>query len=133
MKTLNDTPGSNTPLTGIEKHEAEVPVGLEQRLSALIDKLEAEEAATRQGQQKSSTRRSLWITGMAIAAVFAAAAFILLSPRKTGRAIEVDDPEEARVQTERALTALTTTFAKGVEGMEKAKHTTAHIIGALNN
>ena len=39
--------------------------------------------------------------------------------------IEVNDPEEARIQTERALNLLATTLNKGVKGMEKAEKETA--------
>ncbi len=124
MTELHDTPGTTA------SQEIPVPEGLEQRLSALIDKLEATEQAR---QQRRRHTRSLWSVGLATAAIFAAAAFLLLAPPHSSRIHEIDDPEEARQQTERALKLLSTTFAKGVAGVEQAEHTTAHIIRHLNH
>ena len=127
MKTLHhDTPGGSVQPTMAEAQETPVPEGLEQRLSALVDRLAAEEE-----QQLRRKRRNLRASVFAMAAVFVAVAFVVLAPRHTARIVEVDDPEEARIQTERALTMLATTFNKGVEGMEEAERRTSQVMGVL--
>lgn len=124
MKEIHDTPGRTVMPEAAERQEIQVPEGLEQRLSALVDRLEAEEGMRRQNRRTLS-KGSRWITGLAVAAVMAGLAFVALTPRGGGRVIEVDDPEEARIQTERALNLLATTLNKGVKGMEKAEQKTA--------
>jgi len=60
--------------------EIPIPEGLEQRLSALVDRLEAEERGTQllQSRRIERLRRA---AGWAIAAVFIAAAFLLIVPQ----------------------------------------------------
>lgn len=133
MKEIQDTPGRTVMPETAERQEIQVPEGLEQRLSALVDRLEAEEEAERLSRQEGmrrQNRRTLskggrWATGLAVAAVMAGLAFVALTPRGGGRVIEVNDPEEARIQTERALNLLASTLNKGVKGMEKAEQETA--------
>ena len=133
MKEIHDTPGRTVMPDAAERQEIQVPEGLEQRLSALVDRLEAEEETERLRQQermRRQNRRTLskggrWATGLAVAAVMAGLAFVALTPRGGGRVIEVNDPEEARIQTERALNLLASTLNKGVKGMEKAEQETA--------
>ncbi len=143
MKEIHDTPGRTVMPETAERQEIQVPEGLEQRLSALVDRLEAEEETERLRQQERmrrqnrrtlskggrwATRKSMrgrWAAGLAVAAVMAGLAFVALTPRGGGRVIEVNDPEEARIQTERALNLLATTLNKGVKGMEKAEQETA--------
>lgn len=126
-----------------ERQEIQVPEGLEQRLSALVDRLEAEEEAERLSRQegmRQPNRRTLskggrwatgksmlgrWAAGLAVAAVMAGLVFVALTPKGGGRVIEVNDPEEARIQTERALNLLASTLNKGVKGMEKAEQETS--------
>lgn len=110
-----------------ERQEIQIPEGMEQRLSALVDRLEAEEQEARKRRHNRRTRSnaSRWAAGLAVAAVAAGLAFIVLTPRGGGRVIEVNDPEEARIQTERALNLLATTLNKGVKGMEKAEKETS--------
>ena len=43
MKEIHDTPGRTVMPETAERQEIQVPEGLEQRLSALVDRLEAEE------------------------------------------------------------------------------------------
>ena len=123
MTELHDTPGFAA------EQDIAVPEGLESRLSALIDKLAADEQARQSHKQR---RLWQWAGGMTIAASFAAAAFFILTPSQGGHVIEVNDPEEARAQTEYALNMLSSTLAKGVAGVQQAEHTTAHIMGQLN-
>ena len=134
MKEIHDTPGRTVMPDAAERQEIQVPEGLEQRLSALVDRLEAEEEEAerlrRQEGMRRPNRRTLskggrWATGLAVAAVMAGLAFVALTPRGGGRVIEVNDPEEARIQTERALNLLASTLNKGVKGMEKAEQETA--------
>ena len=133
MKEIHDTPGRTVMPDAAERQEIQVPEGLEQRLSALVDRLEAEEETERLRQQermRRQNRRTLskggrWATGLAVAAVMAGLAFVALTPRGGGRVIEVNDPEEARIQTERALNLLASTLNKGVKGMEKAEQETS--------
>ena len=110
-----------------ERQEIQIPEGLEQRLSALVDRLEAEERVGKVHLRNSRVQpnRSRWVAGLAVAAVAVGLAFIVLTPRGGGRVIEVDDPEEARIQTERALNLLASTLNKGVKGMERAEKETA--------
>ncbi len=143
MKEIHDTPGRTVMPETAERQEIQVPEGLEQRLSALVDRLEAEEEAEKvrqhEGMRRQNRRtlskggrwatgksmRGRWAAGLAVAAVMAGLAFVALTPRGGGRVIEVNDPEEARIQTERALNLLATTLNKGVKGMEKAEQETA--------
>lgn len=110
-----------------ERQEIQIPEGMEQRLSALVDRLEAEEqeARMRRHNRRTLSYRSRWAAGLAVAAVASGLAFIVLTPRGGGHVIEVNDPEDARIQTERALNLLATTLNKGVKGMEKAEKETA--------
>lgn len=154
MKEIHDTPGRTVMPDAAERQEIQVPEGLEQRLSALVDRLEAEEEEAerlrRQEGMRRQNRRTLskegrwaagksmlgrwaagrsmrgrWATGLAVAAVMAGLVFVALTPKGGGRVIEVNDPEEARIQTERALNLLASTLNKGVKGMEKAEQETA--------
>ena len=133
MKEIHDTPGRTVMPDAAERQEIQVPEGLEQRLSALVDRLEAEEETERLRQQermRQQNRRTLskvgrWAAGLAVAAVMAGLVFVALTPKGGGRVIEVNDPEEARIQTERALNLLATTLNKGVKGMEKAEQETS--------
>jgi len=129
MKELQDTPGSMHRPEESDQHEIVIPEGMEQRLNALVDQLEAEEEQQRYKRNKRINIRAI---GLGIAAVFVAAAFMLLTPRQSGRVIEVDDPEEARIQTERALSMLATTLNKGVKGIEEAEKRTSQVMGVLN-
>lgn len=127
MKEIHDTPGRTAMSDAAERQEIQIPEGMEQRLSALVDRLEAEEQEARMHRHNRRTlsNASRWAAGLAVAAVAAGLAFIVLAPRGGGHVIEVNDPEEARIQTERALNLLATTLNKGVKGMEKAEKETA--------
>lgn len=144
MKEIHDTPGRTVMPDAAERQEIQVPEGLEQRLSALVDRLEAEEEEAErlrrlEGMRRPNRRtlskegrwaagkpmRGRWAAGLAVAAVMAGLVFVALTPKGGGRVIEVNDPEEARIQTERALNLLASTLNKGVKGMEKAEQETA--------
>ena len=62
--------------------EIPIPEGLEERLSALVDRLEAEETQRRQCRRIERLR---WTTGLAIAAAFVAVAFLLIVPQMRER------------------------------------------------
>ena len=73
-------------------HEIPIPEGLEQRLSALVDRLEAEERgrtsemasasqASRASTRPLTRRASVAATAFAIAAVFVAVAILVIAPQ----------------------------------------------------
>ena len=73
-------------------HEIPIPEGLEQRLSALVDRLEAEERgrtselasasqASRASTRPLTRRASVAAAAFAIAAVFAAVAILVIAPQ----------------------------------------------------
>lgn len=60
--------------------EIPIPEGLEQRLSALVDRLEAEEQGRENERRKKEKKKILFIS-LAIAAAFVAVAFFLIVPQ----------------------------------------------------
>ena len=64
--------------------EIPIPEGLEERLSALVDRLEAEEKEA-QRRQCRRIERQRWAAGLAIAAAFVAVAFLLIVPQMRER------------------------------------------------
>ena len=60
--------------------EIPIPKGLEQRLSALVDRLEAEEQGRKNERMKNEKNKRLFIS-LAIAAAFVAVAFLLIVPQ----------------------------------------------------
>jgi len=60
--------------------EIPIPEGLEQRLSALVDRLEAEEQGRKNERMKNEKNKRLFIS-LAIAAAFVAVAFLLIVPQ----------------------------------------------------
>ena len=60
--------------------EIPIPEGLEQRLSALVDRLEAEEQGRENERRKKEKKKILFIS-LAIAAAFVAVAFLLIVPQ----------------------------------------------------
>ena len=64
----------------LNNQEIPIPEGLEERLSALVDRLEAEEKEM-QRRQCRRIERLRWAAGLAIAATFGAVAFLLIVPQ----------------------------------------------------
>ncbi|MBR3513008.1 MAG: hypothetical protein IKO12_01125 [Bacteroidaceae bacterium] len=94
-------------------HDIPIPEGLEERMSALIDRLEQQE------RNKARRRHLRW---MAAAACVAIAAGIGLTLRPTKPAYhEVTDPEEARRQTEQALMAMSQALNHGLAEVDAAR------------
>lgn len=60
--------------------EIPIPEGLEQRLSALVDRLEAEEQGRENERRKKEKKKILFIS-LAIAAAFVAVAFLIIVPQ----------------------------------------------------
>ena len=90
-----------------------IPAGLEERMSALIDRLEADE------RRAASRRRTRWV---AAAACIAVAAGIGLALRPTPPAsYEVTDPDEAGRLTEQALTAMSEALNHGLAQVDAAR------------
>ena len=64
----------------LNNQEIPIPEGLEQRLSALVDRLEAEEQGRKNERMKNEKNKRLFIS-LAIAAAFVAVAFLLIVPQ----------------------------------------------------
>ena len=96
-----------------------IPEGLKQRVSSLIDELDAQE-------RKRKSIRFRWWSTVSVAACIALAISIGVDIHSQDeKLIEVNSVEEAQIQTERALMAFSQALNKGLRQIEKADETTA--------
>lgn len=98
----------------------EVPANLENKLSNLIDQLEREE---KQSKQKAK-QRIVWLSGIA-ASVAILFSIGFLQTRQTApnqkiaaRIIEIEDPELAYIEAQKALMKIAVNFNKGIEQLD---------------
>lgn len=96
-----------------------LPEGLEQRMSALIDALDARE------RRAARRRRMGWLSAAAVLAIVAGIGIGTYRDRPDPH--EVTDPEEARRQTEQALMAMSEALNRGLTQVEAARMKVADI------
>ena len=101
------------------EQDIRIPEGLNQRLSSLIDELDAQE------RKRKSIRIRWWSTVSVAACVALAIGIGTHTHSQDDKLIEVNSVEEAQVQTERALMAFSQALNKGLKQIEKADETTA--------
>ena len=100
------------------EQDIRIPEGLNQRLSSLIDELDAQE-------RKRKSIRFRWWSVVSVAACVALAISIGVHTHSHDeKLIEVNSAEEAQIQTERALMAFSQALNKGLKQIEKADETT---------
>ncbi len=107
-----------------ETARIEIPEGLEDCLSALIDKLDEKEA-------KARKQRSMWLwigsAAAAITLIFATGAFYLsktdghFGSNPNYAVSDIDDPEVAYRETVKALTMVSQNFNKGMDQLALAE------------
>ena len=104
-----------------------IPEGLNQRLSSLIDELDAQE-------RKRKSIRLRWWSTVSVAACLALAIGIgVHTHSQDKKLIEVNSVEEAQIQTERALMAFSQALNKGLKQIEKADETTVRVNESFHN
>ena len=101
------------------EQDIRIPEGLNQRLSSLIDELDAQE------RKRKSIRIRWWNTVSVTACVALAIGIGTHTHSQDEKLIEVNTAEEAQIQTERALIAFSQALNKGLRQIEKADETTA--------
>lgn len=100
------------------EQDIRIPEGLNQRISSLIDELDAQE-------RKRKSIRFRWWSSVSVAACIALAISIGVGTHsQEKKLIEVNSVEEAQIQTERALMAFSQALNKGLKQIEKADETT---------
>ncbi|MBR2192203.1 MAG: hypothetical protein IJ910_02695 [Bacteroidaceae bacterium] len=100
------------------EQDIRIPEGLNQRLSSLIDELDAQE------RKRKSIRLRWWSTVSVAACVALAISIGTHTHSQDEKLIEVNTAEEAQIQTERALMAFSQALNKGLRQIEKADETT---------
>lgn len=111
-----------------------LPEGLEQRLSAQIDRWERQEkpAAARPQTRRLTPLARYAATGIA-AAVLLAAGIGIFHETDSGPKDTFDDPREAYAETQKALQLFAKALDKGTRQMEKVKTTTQEIQEKIDN
>lgn len=104
-----------------------IPEGLNQRLSSLIDELDAQE------RKRKSIRLRWWSTVSVAACVALAIGIGVHTHSQDKKLIEVNSVEEAQIQTERALMAFSQALNKGLKQIEKADETTVRVNESFQN
>jgi len=109
------------------EQDIRIPEGLNQRLSSLIDELDAQE-------RKRKSIRLRWWSTVSVAACLALAIGIgVHTHSQDKKLIEVNSVEEAQIQTERALMAFSQALNKGLKQIEKADETTVRVNESFQN
>ena len=109
------------------EQDIRIPEGLNQRLSSLIDELDAQE-------RKRKSIRLRWWSTVSVAACLALAIGIgVHTHSQDKKLIEVNSVEEAQIQTERALMAFSQALNKGLKQIEKADETTVRVNESFHN
>lgn len=107
--------------------DTNVPEGLEERLSSVIDRWESRESITIQPRQTTRIRHLQWIGSIAASLLIALSfSWYLYEPAPT-RTDTCATPEEAYMEAQRAFTHFSAALNKGMTQMETAQNTTARI------
>lgn len=109
------------------EQDIRIPEGLNQRLSSLIDELDAQE------RKRKSIRLRWWSTVSVAACVALAIGIGVHTHSQDKKLIEVNTAEEAQIQTERALMAFSHALNKGLKQIEKADETTVRVNESFQN
>ena len=109
------------------EQDIRIPEGLNQRLSSLIDELDAQE------RKRKSIRIRWWSTVSVAACVALAIGIGTHTHSQDEKLIEVNSAEEAQIQTERALMAFSQALNKGLKQIEKADETTVRVNESFQN
>jgi len=109
------------------EQDIRIPEGLNQRLSSLIDELDAQE------RKRKSIRLRWWSTVSVAACVALAIGIGVHTNSQDKKLIEVNSVEEAQIQTERALMAFSQALNKGLKQIEKADETTVRVNESFQN
>ena len=109
------------------EQDIRIPEGLNQRLSSLIDELDAQE------RKRKNIRLRWWSTVSVAACVALAIGIGVHTHSQDKKLIEVNSVEEAQIQSERALMAFSQALNKGLKQIEKADETTVRVNESLQN
>ena len=109
------------------EQDIRIPEGLNQRLSSLIDELDAQE------RKRKNIRLRWWSTVSVAACVALAIGIGVHTHSQDKKLIEVNSVEEAQIQTERALMAFSQALNKGLKQIEKADETTVRVNESFQN
>lgn len=112
--------------------EADVPDGLEERLSRCIDEWETHERHTLTVKRHRRIRRLQWIGSIAASVLILFSVGLLLDRPSTPKDT-CATPEEAYVHAQHALTLLSTNLNRGMDELRTVQMTTQRIQEQVNN
>lgn len=115
-------------LSGLSRHEADLPPGLEERLSASIGRWEATGTKSLRPHLRKPTGRILKVcTGIAAALLIAAGAGLYVQKAGNRPHDTFDNPQLAYVEAQRALQLFAAALDKGQSQVAKAEDQTRQV------